>query len=41
MMVYYPFVFRHKAIVTKFLALDLDNDDPQAFLSDILETFDD
>lgn len=31
---------RHKAIVTKFLALDLENDDPQAFLADLLENFD-
>lgn len=32
---------RHKAIVTKFLALNLDNEDPQTFLSDLLENFDD
>ncbi|XP_078354214.1 mutS protein homolog 5-like isoform X2 [Oculina patagonica] len=32
---------RHKAIVTKFLALDMENDDPQAFLSDLVVSFND
>lgn len=38
---YSSFCFRHKAIVKKFLALNLDNEDPQAFLRDLLENFDD